>query len=238
MPILNSMAQKSTNPTRARAFKSAQTHSKRVRWFKRILPLGALAIVALVGATAVLSRAGLNIAIDLPNTTISEGKLVMANPNLDGFTSDERPFRVTAVRAIQDLEVQEALELEQLSAKVELEDGQSVQLTSSTGTFDSNANRLVLPNEAVLTTTDGVRATMGQADINIKTGSVAATDSVQIVGSETSITAQAMQIDQGGKRILFEENVRLVLKPKADIKVMENEQASRPANNAQNADVN
>lgn len=232
------MVQISANPAKERAFRNAQRHSKRVRWFKRMLPIGALAIIGLISATVIISRGGLNIAIDLPNTTISEGKLVMANPNLDGFTADERPFRVTALRAIQDLEVQEALELQELSANVELEDGQFVELTSSTGTFDSNANRLVLPNQAVLTTSDGVRATMGQADINIKTGTVAASDSVQIEGAETVISAEAMHIEQGGKRILFEDNVRLVLKPKPDIKGTENAQSSRAEDEPSNSGVN
>ncbi|MEM9575098.1 MAG: hypothetical protein AAF870_07705, partial [Pseudomonadota bacterium] len=99
------MAEHTNIQIKERAFQSAQAHSKRVRWIKRVLPFFALGIVLIAGATVFLSRTSLDVAFDLPNTTLVDGKLVMANPNLDGFTKDERPFRVTAVRAIQDLAV-------------------------------------------------------------------------------------------------------------------------------------
>lgn len=232
------MAENTNVQIKERAFQSAQTHSKRVRWIKRLLPFFAFGLVCIVGATVFLSRTGLGIAFDLPNTTLVDGKLVMANPNMDGFTKDERPFRVTAVRAIQDLAVQDSLELESLSADVELEGGQSARLTSPTGMFDSNSNTLVLPSEALITTSDGLQATMGQANVNIQNGSVTATNSVRIVNPESLITAEAMQIEDGGKRIVFEENVRLVLKPQSNNKNMREAQTSQAVKNAQDSGIN
>ena len=232
------MAEHTDIQIKERAFQSAQTHSKRVRWIKRFLPFFAFGIVCIAGATIILSRTSLDVAFDLPNTTLVDGKLVMANPNLDGFTKDERPFRVTAVRAIQDLAVQDALELESLSADVELEDGQTARLTSPTGIFDSNSNLLVLPSEALIIRSDGLRATMGQANINIQSGSVNATNSVKIVNPESMITAEAMQIENGGKRIVFEQNVRLVIQPQPNNKGLQDTQTSQTAKNAPDSGIN
>lgn len=231
------MADQTDKWAKDQTFRHAQLHSKRVRWFKRILPIFAFVMVCAAGVTIFISRPNSSIAFDLPATTLVDGKLVMANPNLDGFTKDERPFRVTALRAIQDLAAQDALELDQLAADVELEGGQSARLTSPKGIFNSNSNKLVLPQEALLTTSDGMRATMGQADIDIQTGSVSATSSVKIVNAESTITANAMQIDDSGKRIFFEDNVRLVLEPKANNNVIQETGRTRPVSNAPDADI-
>lgn len=238
MPILGIMAENTTNLAKERAFSNAQSHSKRVRTVKRLLPILALGLVGVAGVTIFTSLPGSGVTLDLPSTTLSDGKLVMANPNLDGFTNDERPFRVTATRAIQDLAVQDALELEELVANVELEDGLSARLTSPTGMFNSNSNRLVLPNEAFLTTSDGMQATMGQADIDIQTGAVSATKSVKIINAESTITAETMQIDAGGKRIVFEENVRVVFQPQTNNSVTQNTQTSQTVSNDPDAGIN
>ena len=232
------MAENTKNLAKERAYKNAQSHSRRVRWVKRLLPVFATGIVCVVVATIYISRPNSSFGIDLPNTTLSDGKLVMANPNLDGFTNEDRPYRVSAKRAIQDLAVQDALELEELSAVVELEDGQSARLTSSIGRFVSNANTLNLPSETILTTSDGLRATLGQADINIKTGSVEARNSIKIDNSESVITAESMQIENGGKRIFFEENVRLVLQPKSNDIGAEETETSRTANEVTDSGIN
>lgn len=215
------MSQNTAQTAKQRAFLQAQTHSRRVRFVKRALPFVAIMALVAVGSTVLASRVVPDLAINLPASTIQDGKLVMANPNMDGFTSDNRPFRVTATRAIQDLKAQEAMELEELSADVELKDGKSARLTSPTGVFDSNANTLLLPNQAVLTLSDGVRAIMGQADIDIRAGTVVATKSVEVINPESQITAKAMQIEDGGQRILFEQDVQLVIKPKADNNVVD-----------------
>lgn len=232
------MADNTNKLAKERAFRSAQSHSKRVRWVKRFLPIFALGILGIVGATLYISRSSSNIAFNLPSTTLSDGKLVMANPNLDGFTDDKRPYRVTALRAIQDLKTQDTLDLDELVAEVELEDGQSARLTSPTGTFNSNSNKLVLPSEAFLTTSDGMQAILGQADIDVQTGSVSATSSVKIVSGESVITADAMQIESGGERIFFENNVRLVLQPKSNNKVPRVPQTSVTVSNAPDTEIN
>lgn len=232
------MAENTKNLTKERAFRNAQSHSKRVRWGKRLLPIFALGMVGVMAATYFISRPGSGVTFDLPSTTLSDGKLVMANPNLDGFTNDERPFRVTAVRAIQDLAAQDALELEELVADVELEGGQSARLTSTIGMFNSNSNRLFLPSEAYLTTSDGMQAKMGQADIDIQTGAVSATNSVKIINTESVITAEAMLIEEGGKRIVFENNVRLVFQPQPNNNGKQETPTPQTVSNDRDAGIN
>lgn len=198
------------------AFKRAQSHSRRVIWVKRILPVFAVCGLAAGGLYIYAAENAPDISVDLPDSTIADGKLVMANPKLDGFTSDRKPYRVTANRAIQDLTGDTAIQLEVLRADVELRDGNKARLTSPTGTFDSNTSILILPEEAVLTMSDGMRAVFGRADVNIQSGAVLATNNVHVKSEEADITSVSMQIIDNGKQIVFEDQVRVVLTPKSD----------------------
>lgn len=200
-----------------KAFLRAKSHSRRVWWTKRLLPLAAVsAVVVMIGAVF-LHRVLPDVALNLPNATVQDGKLVMANPKMDGFTSDKRRYNVTAQRATQDLRGKSALELDQLRADVELDDGRDALLVSPTGIFDNAANRLTLPEQAVLTTTDGMRAEFGRADINVQTGAVDASQNVKITSKDTTIIAETMRLKSGGKHIVFENNVQVVMQPTAEL---------------------
>ncbi len=197
------------------AFERAMAHSKRVGLVKRVLPAIAVAALLLGGAAIIVSENAPDVSVSLPDSTISDGKLVMANPKLDGFTSDRKPYRVTANRAVQDLAGDKPIELETLRADVELRDGKTARLVSKTGSFDSTTSILVLPERAVLTMSDGTEAILGSADIDIQTGEVKASNQVQITSEGSRITAMKMQVSGNGDMITFEDQVRVVLTPSA-----------------------
>ncbi|MCU0790632.1 MAG: hypothetical protein MUE79_06220, partial [Nitratireductor sp.] len=84
-------------------FARAQRHSRRVRFLKLALPVGgALSIILLIVAYAV-SQFALP-SIDPGEARVMDGKLVMNNPKITGTDSQNRPYSLTAVRAVQDAE--------------------------------------------------------------------------------------------------------------------------------------
>ncbi|WP_018688925.1 LPS export ABC transporter periplasmic protein LptC [Ahrensia kielensis] len=195
------------------AFERARRHSTKVRVFKRLLPIIALIGVVFVGGILFISRIVPDGSVDLASSTISDGKLVMASPKLNGMTKDKRPYRVTASRAIQDLSGETAMQLEKLVAKVELENGAEAELSAPTGSFDDQKSTLLLDQQAVLTTSDGMRAVLGRADIDLASGNVSAKDKVAITQELTTIYSDKMDVYDGGKRIVFSDNVTLVMQP-------------------------
>lgn len=198
-----------------RTYLSARNHSRHVRWVKRLLPLAAFAGILAIGVVMFASRILPEVGVNLADSTIKDGKLVMANPMLDGFTADKRPYRVTANRAVQDLTGQDStMVLESLKADFQLKGGETAILTSDKGIFDSQSNRLALDNEAVVTTSGGMRAILGQSDIDVGSGEVWATGTVRVINEETDISSESMQILDGGGKIVFEHNVRVVMRPR------------------------
>lgn len=213
------MAQAINNYSKAQAFGRAKSHSKRVRFFKRVLPFIAICGVAFLLTPIIISRLSFGGIVDFTQSVIRDGKLVMSNPNLQGHTSDKRAYKFQADSAVQNLTGDKSMHLETISATMELQGGAVAALKSNSGVFDSDASVLRLPEEAIVTTTDGLTATMGSADVNVDTGDVVATDNVFIESKQSTVKSKDMKIFGGGNHLIFENNVRFVMQPnKAEAK--------------------
>lgn len=208
---MSKLTQKNAAPG---TYMRAWQHSIRVKRIKRFLPFMAFACLGLIVTTIIMSKSVPSTHIDVINSTITDGKLVMAEPKLDGFTQNNRPYRVSADRAIQNLDEQATMILEKLRADVEMADGEKALLISPIGIYNNERGELKLEQESLLTTSSGMRAVFGLADIDIETGSVMASGNVLVSGKRTKITASNMRVSEGGKRIIFDQSVRVVVQPR------------------------
>lgn len=198
---------------RQRAYRNARSHSGRVRFAKLALPVIAVVVVLVAGGYMWLQRVAPGVALDLSGGTVRDGKLVMANPKVDGFTADDKPYSVRAARAIQDLTGTGIINLEHIQATLPMENGVSAQVTAPGGVFNSEANTLDFKESLAVKTTDGMRADFRSAAIDLATGSLKTSDPVRISMPGVVIEADRLQIDDNGARLLFESRVRLVVQP-------------------------
>ncbi len=93
--------------------------------------------------------------IDPGEISLSGTKVVMELPRVSGFTSDSRPCELTARAAAQDLTKPDILELKDISAVVELKDGQHVTIKSINGVYDTKGDLLRLNDHITLNSTSG-----------------------------------------------------------------------------------
>ncbi|TGT04404.1 LPS export ABC transporter periplasmic protein LptC, partial [Mesorhizobium sp. M8A.F.Ca.ET.213.01.1.1] len=105
--------------TRGDAFDRAQRHSRRVRVLKFAVPLLAAGIAIAFPVYSYLA-APVSISVQAEGSAFADGKLVMANPKLNGFTKQKLPYSLTALRAIQDVGKQGIIDLEGINAKLPL----------------------------------------------------------------------------------------------------------------------
>lgn len=198
-----------------RRFARAASHSRRVRLLRWLVP--AIAVVAFVGVAGVMaiSRIALpGLDVDLASSAIVDGKLVIAAPRLDGFTPDQRAYSVSARSATQEIGA-DPLTLQELRADVELEDGSTAYLSAETGVFNPVDNSLVLGERALLETTGGVRAVFSDAEVDLASGNLVVRDTVQIEQPGTRIIADRLTVEDNGNRLVFENNVNVMIEPTA-----------------------
>ena len=199
--------------SRQRTYRSARSHSGRVRAAKVILPVLAVVGILVTVGWMYLSRITPDIGMDLTSTAIRDGKLIMANPKLDGLTSADQPYSVRAARAIQDLTGTKTIDLERLQADVPLTADVMARITSNAGSYNSEANTLDLMNTIRVETTDGMSAELETAAIDLQRGLMSTPDPVRISLPGAVIEADRMTVEDNGRRLLFESRVKLVVQP-------------------------
>jgi lipopolysaccharide export system protein LptC len=200
---------------RQRAFNSARSHSGRVRFAKIVLPIVAVTAILVAGGYMWISRVVPGIGIELASSTIRDGKLVMSNPKMDGFTTRDRPYSVRAARAIQDLTGAGLINLERIEALVPMDGDVTARIEAPTGTFDSEGNKLDMTSAFSVRTSDGMRADLQSAAIDLTNGSLSTPDPVSIELRGITLTADRMEVTDNGAKLLFESRVKLVVQPEA-----------------------
>ena len=189
-------------------FAAAQRHSRLVRFLKLGLPLAALFGTGFFAAATVLSGTGAPVPQTAP-VTLDDGRIVMANPKMEGFTSDKRPYKLVADRAIQASAKSSIVELQKISAALPFGKNATATLSAGTGLFDNSSNQLDLKDSISLVTSDGMIASLSSARINVTNSEMSTQSPVEISTSGAHLTADSMTVKNGGAVIVFENHVRL-----------------------------
>ena len=136
------------------------------------IPIGILVVAAVIVVAAFFNPFRLIAAfpIDPGKVSLSGTKIVMELPRLNGFTSDSRPYELTARAAAQDITKPDILELKDIDARVEMKDGQHVTIKSNNGIYDTKSEMLKLNDRIVLTSTNGYEGHLSEATVNVATG--------------------------------------------------------------------
>jgi lipopolysaccharide export system protein LptC len=195
-------------------FRAAARHSRFVRWMRRAIPAG----IALVAAVIIIAtffnpfRLIGSFPIDIGKVSLSGTKITMEAPRLAGFTSDSRPYEMTARAAAQDVTKPDILELKGINAKVQLKDGQHVQIKAINGLYDTKSEVLKLRDEIVLTTANGYEGRLSEATVETGTGHIVSDSPVELkLLNGGRLNANHLEVVDNGDSIQFSGGVELLL---------------------------
>jgi lipopolysaccharide export system protein LptC len=196
-----------------RLFRAAARHSRFVRFLRRTIPAGIAMIAAVIVVAAFFNPYHLIAAfpIDPGKLSLSGTKIVMDLPHLTGFTSDARPYQLTARAAAQDITKPEILELKDIDAHVEMKDGQQIVIKSINGVYDTKAELLKLSDHIVLTTSSGYEGRLSEATVNINTGHVVSDHPVEVKLTNGLLNANQLEILENGDLVRFTEGVEMMI---------------------------
>lgn len=193
-------------------FEEARRHSRYVSMLKIGLPVVALMIVGgFAGWVWLATPRGFT--ADVAGSAVADGKLVMANPKLNGFTKDNLPYVMTAERAIQDLSNAAVVTLENIAAQVPMEADNFADISAEIGLFDNENNTLDITSPVTIKTGDGMLAELQSAFVDMNSGEVVSSQPVRITMNGSTLEADTMTVEDRGRIILFESRVRMTLLP-------------------------
>ena len=199
-----------------RVFRAAVRHSRRVRVLRLAIPIGvAVAVLGALVATTWLKplRVLAKMPIDIGHLVVSGTKITMQQPRLAGFTKDNRHYDLTAHAAAQDLTKPDVIELQGIRANVEMQDNISYETTALNGVYNSRTEMLILQNNVVVTSSDGNRARLSEAVIDIRGGKMISEKPVEVKGLEWTLSGNRVEITEGGALIRFDRGVTMTLMP-------------------------
>ncbi|MCT7378576.1 LPS export ABC transporter periplasmic protein LptC [Chelativorans salis] len=197
----------------ADVFASAARHSRRVRVLKFALPVVAVLVSVLFLGYSFFPSVG-GSTIGLGSTAIEDGNLVIENPTLDGFTSDRRPYTVTAAKALQAIGTSDApIKMEEIKATLPIDADDEATISAARGTFDRANDRLTLDTEITFRTTSGFVARLQSAEIDIASNDLTTDKPVEIEMDGMRINADSLHASNGGKKLVFENRVRVEIDP-------------------------
>jgi lipopolysaccharide export system protein LptC len=201
-------------PAREAAFAAARRHSKRVRFLRRAIPLGTIAVLVGMVAWSFLRPLGASLpGLDVAGVGLSGSRVTMSLPRLTGFKKDSKSYEVTASRADQDIRQPHVVELTDLDARVEMEKNSFARLKAKGGVLDTQAETLHLSRAVEVVTDTGYRFQTEQADVAFKTGEVNSRTAVRVFSDSFDIQAAGVEVRDNGKYIIFPGPVRSVFTP-------------------------
>ena len=201
-----------TSDNREKEYRQAVKHSNKVRFWKVALPV--LAILIILGISiALVVRSFSNSDAIVEGINVSNGKLVMENPQLNGVDKNKRPYNLSATRAVQDISNPARVELQKILAELPMDDKTTATITAGMGVYDAEAKTLILNEQINVTTTSGMALFLQDASIDIGNSSMQTTNPISATSPQADISALSLQVEEGGNRLLFEGKVRMTLRP-------------------------
>lgn len=196
-----------------RAFRVARRHSYIVRILRVAIPLAV--VVGLTGITLVTYfnplRMLKKLPIDISNMVVSGSKVTMEQPRLSGFTKDARAYEFTADAAAQDLTKPDIVELRNIHAKVAMQDKTTMEMTAVTGIYDTKAETLRLERNIVLSSSNGYKGRLSEAQVDIRKGTVVSDQPVELELLQGTLNANRLEIVDSGDLVRFHGGVSMVM---------------------------
>lgn len=200
-----------------RMYRAAMRHSRLVRLLKLAVPIAiALSLLTIVGVNYLPSVGPLRLPGDLSKLVISGTKIKMASPRLNGFTADGRPYSFNADYAAQDITQPDLMELERITASMQMEDKSKIDLSSDSAVYDMKAEMLTLHDNIHITSTTGYEARLSEARIDMHKSTVVSQKPVWVKLLNGDVNGKQLEITDNGAVIRFTGGVSMTLYPDRD----------------------
>ncbi|AOF89827.1 LPS export ABC transporter periplasmic protein LptC [Sinorhizobium sp. RAC02] len=198
----------------AEAYRLATRHSSRVRVLKVALPVIAI-IIGVIFVIVSIVRTYVPDNLQVESASIEDGKIVMRNPAISGRNKDGISYSMKAERALQDIKQPDVLTLENIRAKVPVNESTIAEVIAATGVYDRGKNLLDMIAPFTINLNTGLEAAFRSAHLDIDGGNMSTEEPVSIRSREASIVAQSLRMTDKGRVVVFEGKVVVDVDPAA-----------------------
>jgi lipopolysaccharide export system protein LptC len=193
------------------------SYGRGARIAKFVLPVLALGLAGLIVAWSqinpIIPRIPLS-EIEVASEEIDT--ITMENARFAGVDAEGRSFNVTADRAIQSVDDEQHIVLQQPKADFVLADGTKIAIRSDTGDLQRDTRILDLSGSVTLVQDGGYEFRTTEARIDLKGRTAAGDAIVEGHGPTGEIRADGFEITDRGERVVFRGRTRALFRPEPD----------------------
>jgi lipopolysaccharide export system protein LptC len=195
-------------------YQKAIAHSKLVGFLKHALPiLGVGIILTFIGLSYVNTVLPEGVVIE--SAGLEDGKIVMNLPVVAGQNEENQPYRMKALRAVQDIGNSTIITFDEIDAELPMGGGGTAYLTAVNGVFDQANEFLTFEKPLEVTTTAGMIAQFLSAEYDVKSGDFVSNEPVDVKFEGAHISADMMSMSKNGGIVSFQNNVKMTVDPSA-----------------------
>ena len=190
---------------------SAVRNSRRVKKLRIVIPMIAAAMAAAIMAVTAVNRVdeGFLLRFAGLNRTIVEPQIV--NPRFSYVDEAGRDYEIEADAAVQDEQTPSAFNLINPHAILSPQDADRTDVISDTGVYRQDSKIVDLAGGVVMRYADEYVFRTNAASIMLEEERLRGDLPVRGEGPMGNVEAQGFEVLDGGKRIIFEGDVRLEL---------------------------
>jgi lipopolysaccharide export system protein LptC len=195
----------------ARAFASAERHTRFVRFLRKTLPAFAVLVLASYFITAQL---GMSVSVgdltaSIEGIEVAGGNLRMVNPKLQGADKKNGKYVIGADYADQDVRDPTIIKLHALKADLAANDGGWSRMRAARGVFNSKTERLVMQDKITVATSSGITGELKHASLNAKTQTLRSHRPVSFIVPNGTVDASALTFNSAQSVLTFRGKVRV-----------------------------
>lgn len=186
-----------------------------MRLVKYVLPAVALIFLALMIAWPRLFREESKFELTSSEISAAKDDLRMSSPRFTGMSSDNRPYRVIADAAVQELNDHDLVRLQNLQADIALSDGSWLSLNAKGGLMHNGLKTLQLDGQIEVYTELGYAFYTESAQIDLEAGSMFGDQPVRLQGPMGHLRARSLRATERGQILHFAGDVKVTIFPRS-----------------------
>jgi lipopolysaccharide export system protein LptC len=227
----------STPEQRARAFRTAERHSRNVYWLRRALPALAVLVLAAYFVSTRLNVPVGDFTASIDGMQVADGNLRMLNPTLKGADKKNGKYVVKAEYADQDITNPNVIKLHAIKADINDAVGGWSKMQAVRGVFDSKTERLVMKDRITVATSSGIKGELKYATLDMATQTLRSHNPVFFELTNGTVRANALTLRSSQHTLVFRGNVAVQLTaPERPVTAKDNAASSQSAPRASEVD--
>ena len=184
------------------------SHDRLVRFLSTALPAGIGAVVAVMVIAPLFPRGEVSFLLDRNKVALTSERLRVEQAMYRGEDNRGRPFSVTAGHAAQRSASVPVVQLDDLNARILLQDGPA-ELKAGSALYDLKRNAIDVAGPIDFRAADGYRLTTGKVLIDLRHQNVTGTGGVAGAVPSGTFSADRIEADLNNRVVALHGRARL-----------------------------